>query len=163
VRGYSREGDMSEGKKGRAKCGQQYEADFGGRGCRAKQTTPAVRARNAAIRCAVLVVLALAGMAVLSGCTSGGGSATNDSALAAKVQTAINATSDATYVEGVTAQSDGKVTVMLSGNGSPTSTSWIENAVAPMIAFEVLDKVPEVKELTVAWDATHPIGVWKQK
>ena len=150
---------MSEGKKGRAKCGQQYEADFGGRGCRAKQTTPAVRARNAAIRCAVLVVLALAGMAVLSGCTSGGGSATNDSALAAKVQTAINATSDATYVEGVTAQSDGKVTVTLTG----AATSWIENAVAPMIAFEVLDKVPEVKELTVAWDATHPIGVWKQK
>jgi hypothetical protein len=154
---------MSEKTKGRAMCGRQYEAYCGGRGKRATQTTPAVRARSAAIRCAVLVVLALAGMAVLSGCTSGGGTAANDSALAAKVQTAINAAGNGTYVESVSAESDGKVTVTLNGASSPTSTSWIESAVAPMIAFEVLDKVPEVKELTVAWDAAHPIGVWKQK
>ena len=118
---------------------------------------------SAAIRCAVLVVLALAGMAVLPGCSSGASSGANDPALAAKAQTAIGAAGNASYVEGVTAQTDGKVTVTLNGAGTPSSTSWIEGAVAPMIAFEVLDKVPEVKELTVAWDATHPIGVWKQK
>jgi hypothetical protein len=39
-----------------AKCGKTYEADFGGCVYRAKQTTPAVRAKNIAIRCAVLVV-----------------------------------------------------------------------------------------------------------
>jgi hypothetical protein len=121
-----------------------------------------VKKGGAAIRCAVLVVLALAGMVVLSGCSSAGSSAGNDPALAAKVQTAITAAGNGSYVGGVTAQSDGKVTVTLTG-ASPSSTSWMEGAVAPMIATEVLEKVPEVKELTVAWDATHPIGVYKQK
>jgi hypothetical protein len=121
------------------------------------------RAVNAAIRCALPVVLVLAGLAMLSGCTTGRGSAANNPALASKVQTAINAAGNAKYVEGVTAQSDGKVTVTLSEAASMGDTKVVEKMIVPMIAVEVLRKVPEVKKLTVAWDATHPIGVWTAK
>jgi hypothetical protein len=109
------------------------------------------------VRAAVLMIVSLAGLVLLSGCTS------NDPALAAKAQSAISAAGNAKYVESVTATSDGKATVILSETAAMGNTSWVQGAVVPMISVEVLQKVPEVKELTIAWDATHPIGVWKQK
>ncbi len=136
MRVCSREGDVSMGKR---------------------------RAVNAAIRCALPVVLALAGLVVVSGCTTGGGSAANDPALASKVQTAINSGGNAKYVEGVAAQSDGKVTVTLSEAAAMGDTQVMEKMIVPTLALEVLHDVPEVKTLTVAWDATHPLGVWTAK
>jgi hypothetical protein len=121
------------------------------------------RAVNAAIRCALPVVLALAGLVVVSGCTTGGGSPANDPALASKVQTAINSGGNAKYVEGVAAQSDGKVTVTLSEAAAMGDTQVMEKMIVPTLALEVLHDVPEVKTLTVVWDATHPLGVWTAK
>ena len=113
-------------------------------------------------RYAVLVVLALAGMAMLSGCTSGGGSA-NNPALAAKVQNAIKSSPFADRVRQVSAESDGKVTVTLSAPVSGSDTSFQEKAVPQTIALEVLHGVPGVKQLTLSWDGGAQIGVWTAK
>jgi hypothetical protein len=111
-------------------------------------------------RCAVLVVLALVGFSMLSGCGSGGGSASNDSALAAKVRTAIASTDYAGQVHDVTAQSDGTVSVTLDSTGS---SDFGDKVMPDIVANAVLGEVPEVKQLTLLWSTGAQIGVYTPK
>jgi hypothetical protein len=151
---------MSDGKKRCADRGQQHGADVRGCACHDRRTTSAVRARNPATRCAVLVVLALAAFGVLSGCASGGGSASSDSALAAKVRTAIESTDYGGQVHDVTASSDGKVAVTLDSTGS---SGFGDKVMPGVVANAVLSKVPAVKQLTLSWASGAQIGVYTAK
>jgi len=117
-------------------------------------------AKRARVRCAVVLVLVLGAMSVLSGCASGGGSATNDPALAAKVRTAAASTSYAAQVADVTAGSDGKVTIKLDSTGS---ASFGDKIMPQLIANAVLNDVPGVKQLTLTWSNGSPIGVYTAK
>lgn len=116
-------------------------------------------AKKVAIRCAVVVVLVLAGLGTLSGCASAGGSASNDPALAAKVQTALKSDYDAGYVQDVSAQSDGKVSITLNSTGS----DFQDQAMPQVVATKVLDRVPAVKQLTLSWSDGASIGVYTAK
>jgi hypothetical protein len=111
-------------------------------------------------RWAVLVVVALVGFGMLSGCGSGGGSASNDPALAAKVRTAVVSTDYGHEFRGVTAQSDGAVTVTLDSTGS---SDFGDKVMPDIVANAVLSKVPEVKQLTLLWTTGAQIRVYTPK
>ena len=62
-------------------------------------------------------------------------------------------------VQDVTAQSDGKVVVKLDTTGS----DFKDQTMVALVANAVLNKVPEVKQLTLTWSSGARIGVYTAK